>query len=594
MTRGLASERRQRRAWLAPALLALAGCASPAPDVVPIEIRIGAADARCTPRSVRAARLSFEGDFAPAPTDTVELLTASGVRELEDPRPDLRAIRAEVDGEPSFRAIGRSHFEEARRSGAIAVLPPLVPCTLLDPDATAPEGAALVAHPDGTGWIVGGAGAERRIVRVDARRAFADVHPDALFNRREGASATIFGRDVILAGGAAGARDTAYDSYERMNDEAAPAGEGPGGRLSSPRRDHGAVQLGSRLVLVGGRSGGDDDALVPRIDVIDLGEERASLGPALATPRTEPVLLVASDGGLAVAGGLDARGEAVASIERIEPGLDRARTLDVSVPAPDLVVGLPLDRFFHVAGREVRILDLAVDPPRVELLSRATEIVRPHGVATASGRVLLVGTTAAGRLVAELWTPHLGTATGLEVGRDPHETLFLRDGLALEIDASGASLRAFDEPGPWSSLPNDRLLFPSDLASSFVVASSPGDWDGARATRSGARLALASIVLGTFSIELEGRGGRTLSLRWQGPPITVSLDAEGNAFGPGCALSSADAPLVLTRAGARLELVRGSERARCEDVDAEALFGVELELERDAELSSLRVSRRTE
>jgi hypothetical protein len=591
MTRGLAAE---RRSWLLSALLALGGCATPAPDVVPIEIRIGARDARCTPRSVRAARLTFEGDFAPAPTDTVELLTASGVRELEDPRPGLRAIRVEVDGEPSFRAIGRSAFEEARASGAIAVLPPLVPCTLLDPDAIATEGAALVAHPDGTGWIVGGAGTERRIVRVDARRAFADVHPEALFNRREGASASIFGRDVILAGGAGGARDTAYDSYERMNAQAAPAGDGPGGRLSSPRRDHGAVQLGARLVLVGGRSGGDDDVLVPRIDVIDLESESASLGPALATPRTAPVLLETSDGGLAVAGGFDAAGEAVASIERVEPGLDRARTLEVSVPAPDLVVGLALDRFFHVAGREVRIVDLAVEPPRVELLSRTTEIVRPHGVATASGRVLLVGETSGARLVAELWTPHLGTATGLEVGRDPHEMLSLREGLALEVDASGASLRAFDEPGPWSSLPNDRLFFPSDLASPFVVASSPGDWDGARATRSGARLALAAIVFGTFSIELEGRGGRTLVLRGAARPISISLDAEGNAFGPGCMLSSADAPLVLSRSGARLELVRGSERVRCEDLDAEALLRVEVELERDAELSSLRVSRRAE
>jgi hypothetical protein len=415
-----------------------------------------------------------------------------------------------------------------------------------------------------------------------------------LFNRREGASASIYGRDVILAGGAAGARDTAYDSYERLDDAAAPAGGGLGGRLSVPRRDHAALQRVAQLLLVGGRSGGDDDALVARIDVIDLDAGRASLGPALGRPRTAPVLLATTDGAIAVAGGLDASGAEVASIERIERDLDRTRTLDVSVPPPDLVLGLPLDRFFHVAGRAVRIVDLSVDPPRVELLGRATEIVRPHGVATASGRVILAGADSSGRLAAELWTPHLGTASNLEVGRDADESLFLAGGIALEVDASGASVRALEEPGPWSSLPNDRLLFPSDLASSFVVASSPGDWDGARAMRSGARLALASIVLGTFSIELEGRGGRTLVLRGPVPAISVSLDAEGNAFAPGCALSSADAPLVVTRSGARLELVRGGARSRCTDLDADALLTLEIELERDAELSALRVSRRAE
>ena len=598
MTRGLARGRglrcSERRALAAASLLALAGCARPEPDVVPIAIRVGAADPRCQPTTVRAVRLSFEGDFAPAPTDTLELLTAQGVRDLEGVRADVRALRAEVDGEPSFRAIGASPFAEARRSGAIAVLPPLIPCTLLDPDAIATEGAALVAHPDGSGWIVGGAGTERRIVRVDARRAFADVHPDALFNRREGASATIYGRDVILAGGAGGARDTAYDSYERMNEEVTPANEGPGGRLSSPRRDHAAVQIGAALVLVGGRSGGDEDALVARIDVIDLEQERGSLGPALATPRVAPVLLATSDGAIAIAGGLDATGAPIASIERIEPGLDRARTLDLTVPAPDLVLPLPLDRLLHVAGRELRVVDLGSDPPRVELLGRRTDIVAPHGLVTASGRVLLVGSTGAARLVAELWTPHLGTARDVEVGRDPHETLLLADDLALEVDASGASLRVFEEPGPWSSLPNDRLFFPSDLGSSFVLASSPSDWDGARATRSGVRLGLASIVLGSFAIELDGTGGRALVLRDASTRVTVSFDAEGNAFGPGCTLSRTGQPIVVSRVGARLELVRGAERARCEDVPSEALFAVELELERDAELRSLRVSRRAE
>jgi hypothetical protein len=577
-------------------VLAPAGCGTPPPEIVPIAVRIGSADPRCRPTSVRAARLSLEGDFAPSPTETVELLAVSGLRDLEGVRRDVRVIRAEVDGDPSFRAIGTSRFDEARRLGAVAVLPPFVPCTLFDPDAMASEGAVLVAHPDGSGWVVGGNGTSRRVARIDARRSFADVHPDALFNPREGASATVHGRDVIIAGGASGARDTAYDSYERLSGEAEPVAEGLGGRLSSPRRDHAALRRGSRLVLVGGRRGGADDALVARIDVIELEQARASLGPALASPRTSPVLVPMSDGGIAVVGGLDALGAALPSIERIEPALDRARSLEIAVPPPDLAIGLPLDRVFHVAGREVRLIDLGVEPARVELLGRTTAIVRPRGLATASGRVLLVGAAEEGRLVAELWTPHLGTVDEIQVGRDLRAGLLLSDGIALEVDESGASLRSFEEPGPWSSLPNDRLYFPSDMGSSFVVASSPGDWDGARATRSGARLALASIVLGVFALEVEGTGARTLLLREpeEGDVVTISFDAEGNASGPGCAMSRAEAPVVITRSAARLELTRGVERARCDDVRGDATFAVELELERDARLSTLRMSRRAE
>ena len=536
------------------------------------------------------------GDFTPEPTDTLELLTASGVRDVPGLRPTMRALRVELDGDPSFRAIGWSVVEDVRESGVIAVLPPLVPCTLVDPDATAPEAAAFVAHPDGTAWIIGGRAASRRVARIDARTEFADVRPDALFNRREAASATPFGRDVIIAGGAAESGDSAYDSYERLGSEITPTDDGPGGRLSLPRRDHGAVRSGARVVLVGGRSGGDADSLVARIDVIEPDARTASLGPALGAPRVAPTLLLASEGAIFVAGGRTLAGERLATVERIEAGLDRARTLDTSLPAPDLVLGLSLDRLFHVAGGEVRVVDLRAEPPRVELLARRTEIVEPRGVATPSGRVLLVGTNLAGRPIAELWTAHLGSAQRLELTRDPRTLLTLANGQVLEIDGAGATLRALEEPAPWSSLPNDRLLFPSDLTSSFVVATLPGDLDGARATRSAVRLGLGAMVLGTFSIGLEGTGTRTILLRDASQTafeaIEIALDAEGNAFGPGCMLSAGLEPILVTRAGERLELVRGATRARCDTIDPDRLFSLEIELDRDARLDTLRVARR--
>lgn len=593
MSRALRRTMIRRTTLGACALLAISACATPAPDLVTLEVRLGSTDPRCRPTSVRAVRLSAEGDFAPSPTDTVELLSVSGVRDLEGLRPSLLTLRAELDGEPSFRALGRTSLEEARRTGVLAVLPLGTTCALVDPDAFAPDGAALVAHVDGSGWIVGGDGAERRVVRVDARRTFADVHPDALFDRREAASATSFDRDVVIAGGAPGRTDTAYDSYERLGEDVTPAGVGPGGRLSLPRRDHAAVRVGDRLVLVGGRSGGSDDALVARIDVVDLAAGAASLGPALATPRLHPTLALLDDGAIVVAGGTDLAGAPVTTLERIDPGLDRTHTLEVSLPEADAIVGLPLDRLLVLSSGEVRLVDLRAEPARVDLLPRVSALRAPHAQVTQSGRVLLIGRDREGALAAELWTPHLGRVEVLEATQHPEGALWLADGMALEIDRSGASLRALDEPGPWSSLPNDRLLFPTDLASPFVVASAPGDFDGARATRSGARLAIAPLVLGTFSLELEGSGSRTLALRDAGTSVEIALDAEGNAFGPGCTLTREGASIVVTRVGARLELVDGSRRARCEDVSASARFTLEVSLDRDASLTVLHLARTT-
>lgn len=592
------STARTTRSLAGLCLLALAAaspgaCAEPAPDLVPVEVRI--ASSACRPTSVRAVRLSLLGDFAPSPTDTLELLAAGGVRDLAGLRPDLRTLAVEVEGEPDFVALGRSSLEAVRATGVISALPSLRPCSLVDPDASLPEGAALVAHPDGSAWIVGGRASERRIARIDPRAAFAEVRPDALFNPRVGATATIVGDAVVVAGGAGASLERAFDSYELLADDLGPASSRPGGRLSEARRDHAAVGVGDTLILVGGRTGGVDDRLVERIDVVDVARGEARQGPALATPRTHPVVLATSDGAVLVLGGRDAEGLPVETVERLEPGLGRVSTLEVELPAPDAVFGLPLDRALHVSGSEVRVVSFRTDPPRVELLARRTALLDPVGVASRNGRVLLVGRRADGLASAELWAPHLGTALVLAATRAAEAAALLADGTVLEVAGAGASYRMLEEPDAWATLPNDRLFFPTDLSAAPVVGGLPGDLDGARAVRSGATLAIAPIRFGALTLEPTLEGAASVRLVGEdGAAVSVELDAGGNVLGPGCTLAAADGALVVVREGARLELVRGATRVRCADLDPDALFSIEVVLDRGSALRALRASRRLE
>ncbi|GAB4210144.1 MAG: hypothetical protein OHK0013_30420 [Sandaracinaceae bacterium] len=573
------------------AVLAASGCATPAPDVVSVEVRVPSGV--CRPTGVRAVRLSLLGDFAPSPTDTVELLASAGARDLAGLRAEMRTLVVEVEGDGGYLAWGRGSLEAVRASGVLAALPLYRSCSIADPDAYRPDGAALVTHPSGSVWIVGGVGAERRIVQVDPRRAFADVLPDALFNPRVGATATLVGDDVVVAGGAAGPAERAFDTYERLGGDARPAGDGPGGRLSVPRRDHGAVRLGELLVLVGGRSGGADDALVDRIDLIDLGAGAPRLGPALAVPRTAPTALALADGSIVVLGGRDASGAPVAVIERIEPGLTRVRTLDVSLPAPEVVLGLGLDRAFHVADREVRVLSFRSDPPRLERLTHQSALSSTVGVASANDRVLLVGRNASGSVSAELWTPHLGTMQTLEASRVVSALAPLPDGSVLEIGADGASLRMLEVPDQWANLPNDRLFFPTDLGDPVVTAGLPGDLDRGVAMRTGAAIGLGALRFGSLTLSPELDGAASIRLVADGDVTAIEVDASGNVSGPGCELPpSGDDPIVIVRARERLELTRGPLRSRCEDVEPSAQLGVEVRLDRGSVLRSLRASRR--
>jgi len=347
---------------------------------------------------------------------------------------------------------------------------------------------------------------------------------------------------------------------------------------------------------VGGRSGGAADTLVARIDILDLEAGEGRLGPALAVPRTRPVLVAGSDGSITVVGGFDAAGAPVAEIERIEAELTRVRTLETTLPAPDVAVGLALDRVLHVADGTVRLADLRTDPPRVEELSRSSRIAEPVALATPAGRVLLLGPDDGGVARAELWTPHLDSVEVLDAVRSPSALALLADGTVLEVGPDGAALRAIDEPGTWSSLPNDRVFLPSDLATPYVLASLPGDLDAGRATRSGAALALGAVAFGGLTLALDASGAHRVVLHAPtGVAVAeVAIDAEGNALGPSCESSASAEPLVLVRQRERLELVRGASRVRCADVPPEALLGVEVVLERDTIVRSIRASRRVE
>jgi hypothetical protein len=274
-----------------------------------------------------------------APSEEGQFLHQTGQRLSKLPA-EARALIVDVAfGERAWRGQA-----EVPSSGDVDVLlwPHRSPCRLTG-DVGDRAGATMTALRGSRLLIVGGAGATVPAT-FEANLATGVVRPlpVGLLTPRVRATVTAFEGGAVVAGGTAttaGLLDTA-EVYRRETGDF----DGAPIRLSEGRAEHGAVDLVTGETLLVGGVGASGEPLAS-LEVVDPVARRAKTGglARLAVPRTRPIVLRLASGEVLVAGGFDARGEAIDTLEwltadghnvarRPQPLVARSRHAFIALP----------------------------------------------------------------------------------------------------------------------------------------------------------------------------------------------------------------------------------------------------------------------
>ncbi len=260
------------------------------------------------------------GDFAAARAEGVDLKSARDV----DLPVNLLGIEASTSP-PSLRGIG---YAEPPADVHLTMWSTTSACRALDGDPVPPSqgGQAMTAFGGGAAILVagldpprGGAVSDAAFALVWDTRTGRKLAPNSLGTHRVSwATATPFGEGALVAGGI----DRKFFPL-RYLDSALVLRDGafqePPISIGDPRAQHGAVVLASgATLLVGGEDEhGVVDTLVSitPIDTAPYGVADFFMLGSLVRARKSPTVLRLSTDEILVAGGLDASGNAVSTLE---------------------------------------------------------------------------------------------------------------------------------------------------------------------------------------------------------------------------------------------------------------------------------------
>lgn len=216
----------------------------------------------------------------------------------------------------------------------VLVLPDLSPCAFSGA-VDARMGSTLASIGANRVMIVGGNNSSNvppTFVADLTTGAVTKAEPD-LRPARLGATVTPFGDGALVAGGLSDSLVIQNDAYVYSPsiggfDDAHPIA------LSEPRANHAAAVLADgRTVLIGGSADAGGKTLLTTLDVIDpttMSAQEEGFAK-LMTPRLDPVVVRLASGEILVAGGKDATGAPVTTMEWISY---EAGTLEASVALP--------------------------------------------------------------------------------------------------------------------------------------------------------------------------------------------------------------------------------------------------------------------
>jgi hypothetical protein len=522
----------------------------------------------------------------------------------------------------------------------VLLLPYATSCPLGDPLAVAARGAALAPLPEGGLLIAGGTGEDGEAVAsarvLPAGEALVQEVPGGMLFRRAGASATLAGDRIVIAGGGQDDASTANDTFEIYDATRGTFDKALSQHFAEnhARRDHGAALLGDgRVLLVGGcsrpgmtrPSQADDD--LPRCTAtgaqplanaewIDPANATSTaIDGTLAVARVQPSVLVLDSGTVLIALGWDEAGVPVPEVERFDPASGTFSDMRADLPehASAAVIALEGDRVFYAgcdgANAECEIALLVPNSTagftRAELPDAGTlrgsaklhDLEQVRLLALHDGRVLISGRSASTRVrrgfVVDLAAMTIDPA---DVSRVPDRLLELADGTRVEADSAGISLAREDaqsslDDAPEQVVSNMASHLAPDLASRWHI-----DTEGMRAsTSAAARADLPFLRFADLRVTLDladGAAGTLLLERTAAPPTEVKLGARTIATGDCSIARDRTAALVIERHAGKLTLASGDHRASCDAPELEhGRVGIAVRLEPSALLRSLRVTR---
>ncbi|MEO8798248.1 MAG: hypothetical protein ABI551_10210, partial [Polyangiaceae bacterium] len=293
---------------------------------------------------------------------------------------------------------------------------------------------------------------------------------------------------VLVAGGTSGNR---AQSTAEIFEAKSSAFTGKSIDLFEARSEHGATLLANGEVLLCGGVA-DDGALYSSFEIVDVANARATtvVPITLATPRRNPIMLTLASGEIMVAGGADADGSPVGTVEYFSADATTATgTASISASSHMAFVALPAGGALVVISPDaagptlVSVLrpdHVAEDAPSIASLRPGSNVRLFAGAGGApllwTGSAWLRWSPWAGGFVqfAETASAAGGsTANGPPADVDRRVLASPDAGLALWLDGAGflVGLR-FDARGTYST--DVRTLLATD-PQSFAPDRLPGD-----------------------------------------------------------------------------------------------------------------------
>jgi hypothetical protein len=271
------------------------------------------------------------GDFEPTTPQAGHFLSPVGDTLSEiDARSQALVVQVSESAEAGEGEKTWAGVADVPPSGDVnvLVLPQFMSCALTSPGSAlmASVGSALGSIGSQRVMLVGGKGNPPTFV-ADLTTGQVDPVSQDLLTPRAYASLTAFGDGALVAGGIdVGGDGEVLQTAEIYDPNLGGFDQQNALMLGTQRSEHGAVVLATGETLLVGGVGGDGTTLLDSMEVIDP-VTRIVRGEGLATlslPRRDPAVVLLASGEVFVAGGLDASGTPVSTLEWFSSDATRA------------------------------------------------------------------------------------------------------------------------------------------------------------------------------------------------------------------------------------------------------------------------------